>query len=306
MVGPKVWTHEESAELLGRVLESCARQSIGRSTSAWRNSLWVCRVFRFRTPDGPRGRCYLSVLVREDSVVNRLSVWERRTDWPLVAAALLFLVGYAVPILDPGRPRWIGTVCEAILVCTWAMFVLDYLVRVYLADNRGGYIGRHLADLVILAVPVLRPLRLLRLLMLLRVLNRQAADSLRGRVALYVGGSAVLVIFCAALAVLDAERGHSGANITTFGDAAWWAATTVTTVGYGDRYPTTVEGRFVAVGLMLAGIALIGVVTASFASWLIDRVREVETESQTATAADLHDLRTEITALREELAHRLP
>jgi voltage-gated potassium channel len=69
-----------------------------------------------------------------------------------------------------------------------------------------------------------------------------------------------LVLFVAALAVLQAERGHPGGNIESFGDALWWAVTTVTTVGYGDRFPVTTTGRFVAGGLMLAGIALLGVV----------------------------------------------
>src|SRR6185437_17060771 len=108
------------------------------------------------------------------------------------------------------------------------------------------------------------------------VLNRRATDSLRGKVAIYVAGATVIVLFCAALAVLDAERRNAHANITTFGDALWWASTTVMTVGYGDRFPVTVAGRFVAVGLMLGGIALLGVVTASIASWLIGRVRDAE------------------------------
>jgi voltage-gated potassium channel len=56
----------------------------------------------------------------------------------------------------------------------------------------------------------------------------------------------------------------------------WWALTTIATVGYGDRYPVTGQGRLVAAGLMVAGIAVLGVVTASIASWLIEKVREVE------------------------------
>ena len=75
----------------------------------------------------------------------------------------------------------------------------------------------------------------------------------------------------------------------------------MSTVGYGDYEPITTEGRFVAVGLMLAGVALLGVVTASIAAWLIDEVREVETETQAATRADLALLRAEIVALRAQL-----
>jgi len=80
-----------------------------------------------------------------------------------------------------------------------------------------------------------------------------------------------------AIAVLDAEQDAADSNITTFGDALWWACTTVTTVGYGDRYPVTLEGRAVAVVLMIVGIGVVGAVTASVATWLMNRA-QVERE----------------------------
>jgi voltage-gated potassium channel len=127
----------------------------------------------------------------------------------------------------------------------------------------------------------------------------------RGRAVLYpsasIAAATSLVLFIASLAMLDAERYAKGANITTFGDALWWAMSTVTTVGYGDRYPVSGQGRFIAGGLMLAGIALLGIVTASLASWLIDKVRAVEEHAQAATRADVAALTAEIRALRQEL-----
>jgi voltage-gated potassium channel len=192
--------------------------------------------------------------------------------------------------------------CGVINLVVWALFALDYLARVMLADDRPRYVGRHVLDLLMIALPVLRPLRLLRVVMLLRMMNRQATASLRGKVAVYVGGSTVLIVFCAALAVLDTERGDPRGNIKSFGDALWWSSTTITTVGYGDRFPVTMQGRFVAVGLMLAGIALLGVVTASIASWLIDRVREVETEVVRDTAHELGALSQQVEQLTAEVA----
>ena len=100
-----------------------------------------------------------------------------------------------------------------------------------------------------------------------------AAVRARGRVLVYVVGATSLLSFVAALTVLDYERRSPDANIASFGDAMWWALTTMTTVGYGDRFPVTGEGRLVAAGLMLAGIALLGVVTATMASWLVQRLR---------------------------------
>ena len=76
------------------------------------------------------------------------------------------------------------------------------------------------------------------------------------------------------LAVLDAEQDAHGANITSYGDALWWSCTTVFTVGYGDRFPVTLEGRLVAVVLMLIGIGFVGVVTASVAAWMIRQVEQ--------------------------------
>ena len=102
--------------------------------------------------------------------------------------------------------------------------------------------------------------------------------------------------------MLDNERGAKGANITNQPDALWWAATTVTTAGYGDRYPATGTGRLMGAALMLCGIALLGVVTATLASWLVQQVAEVEEASQAATRRDVEALTAQVAALRADLA----
>ncbi|MFT4265049.1 MAG: potassium channel family protein [Nocardioides sp.] len=156
----------------------------------------------------------------------------------------------------------------------WAAFVADFLVRVVLAEQRSTYIYRHWYDVVLIALPMLRPLRLLRLLTFARVLDRVVSRGLVGRVTVYVLGAAVTAVLLGSLAELDAERGAADANITTFPDALWWAFTTVTTVGYGDRYPVTTQGRVVAGALMLIGIAVVGAVTAAIAAWFIEHLND--------------------------------
>ena len=210
-----------------------------------------------------------------------------------MVAALAFLVAYAVPILNPNLPDWAATTCRWCAWVAWALFVADYLARLLLATNRRRYILRHLMDLLVIALPLLRPLRLLRLIALLNVLNRRVAMRLRGRLAVYVAGGAALLAFCAALAVLDSERSSPEANITSFGDATWWAITTMTTVGYGDQYPVTTVGRLVGVTLMLGGITLLGVVTATLASWLVEAVEAEQHETD--------DMRAEIRTLHHKL-----
>jgi voltage-gated potassium channel len=222
-----------------------------------------------------------------------MTTWERRTEWPLALASALFLACYAWPILDDGLSHPWARACAVVTWAVWAVFAVDYVVRLVTAGDRPRWFVRHLLDLAVIALPILRPLRLLRLVTLLRVLNRSASDSLRGRVAIYVAGGSLLLAFVAALAELDAERAAPGANITGFGDALWWACTTMATVGYGDRYPVTGTGRLVAVLLMVGGIALLGTVTATLASWLIEHVRGEEQEQ----VSELVDLRAEIARL---------
>jgi voltage-gated potassium channel len=236
----------------------------------------------------------------DDNEAGRLR-WERRWEWPLTVVAVVFLGAYAWPILEPDLHKSVRRSLSWVVWITWGLFIVDYAVRWRLSVNRRRFLRSNVFDLGIIVLPFLRPLRALRLLTLLGVLNRRVASSLRGRVAVYVVGATSLVIFCAALAGLDAERQNPEANIQTFGDAVWWAATTVTTVGYGDRYPTTGEGRVVASLLMIGGIALLGVVTATLASWLLDRVRELEETSQAATRQDIQALSQQLAELQAEV-----
>ncbi|KQR79974.1 voltage-gated potassium channel [Arthrobacter sp. Leaf337] len=226
-------------------------------------------------------------------------------EWPLMGTALVFLTAYAWQVIGHIEGRQ-ADFLEGVMWITWAVFVADYAANLWLADNRKRWFILTLHELLIVALPFFRPLRLLRLVTLLSVLHRTVGETLRGRVVTYVGGSAVLLVFVGALAVLDVEQNAPDAKILTFGDAAWWAITTITTVGYGDLFPVTPIGRMVAAALMMSGIAVLGVVTASIASWLVQRVEE-NTEAAVESAelpvrADVRELLVEVAALRQELA----
>ena len=232
----------------------------------------------------------------EDLGERRRQGWERAADWPLTLLAVLYLVAYSFLVLAPGfeEPAAVA------MTVAWVVFAVDYLVRLGLSRRRFDFFRTHLLDLMVIVLPLLRPLRLLKLFMVFTVLHRQIRMGFRGRVLTFVAGSTVLLAYAASLAVYDAERHGDQANITTFGDAVWWTLTTMSTVGYGDRFPTTVEGRLVAIGLMVAGIALLGVITGSIATWFVDRIDRVE-NAENRTQQQLDELTRELRELRGRL-----
>lgn len=204
--------------------------------------------------------------------MTRVERWERRSEVPLLLLALAFLVAYAWPVLNPHLSPELEAFLNVVSWTVWVAFLVDFLIRIGLAEDRRRYVLRHWYDVALIALPMLRPLRLLRALAFARLLSRSATRTLVGRTTLYVIGTAISSVFLGALMMLDAERGAPNANIKSFGDALWWACETVTTVGYGDRFPVTTTGRFVAVALMVVGVALVGSITAAVAAWFISHV----------------------------------
>jgi voltage-gated potassium channel len=234
----------------------------------------------------------------------RIAAWNAKVDWPLTGLTLVFLAGYAWQVLDTSLDPRARGVLDLVLTGIWLLLGLDYLVRLGLARRKLRFVRRHLLDLLVLVLPMFRPLRALRIITVIGVLNRQLRDDFRGRVPIYVGATVVLVGFVAALAVLEAERSAPDASITTFGEAVWWTITTISTVGYGDRYPVTVEGRIVAATLMVAGIALLGVVTASIAAWFVENVRragELVSEEVEEVSADVEATQVQLADVLAEL-----
>ncbi len=226
--------------------------------------------------------------------------WRRLTEWPLIIASVLFLVAYAWEVIANLQGPELE-IAETVIWITWALFLVDYLANLILAEphRRWRWFYTHLFDLAVVVLPMLRPLRVLRLVTLLTVLQRTVGAAIRGRIILYVASAATLLVFVASLAVLDSERGAPAATITTFGDAIWWAFVTMTTVGYGDYTPVTADGRLIAVGLMLGGIALLGVVTATLASWIVEQVSAEGVQKQAATVAHVKALEQKIDDLQE-------
>jgi voltage-gated potassium channel len=232
--------------------------------------------------------------------LDRLRTWEQRTGPALTCLAGVFLVVYAVPILWPALPTPVDRVCATANLLIWGVFWADYLTRFGLATDRARFVRRNLFDLAVLLLPVLRSLRVLRVVIAFARLERQAESWTRGKIGVYVAGAATLMVLIGGLAILDAERGNPGANITTYADGLWWAVVTMSTVGYGDHFPVTGTGRAVALALMVAGIGVLGFITGSITTWVLDRIKAVERANE-ETQAEIAVLLTEVRALRRDL-----
>ncbi|HEX9226911.1 MAG TPA: potassium channel family protein [Arthrobacter sp.] len=225
-----------------------------------------------------------------------LSRYSETSETPLVIVSLVFLAAYSWQVIaNPAGTEHL--VVELVLLLTWAVFLADFIITLALTEKRKRWTLMNVVNLAVVVLPVFRTLRLLRVVSLLRVLNRATSLAFRARVMSYVVTSAALLTYIGALAALDVERSADGAKILNFGDSLWWAFITITTVGYGDYYPVTLEGRLIAVALTVSGISLIGLVTVTMGAWVMATLEKIRAEELAEEEPD--DLELELVKVRQ-------
>lgn len=235
----------------------------------------------------------------------KLSAYGERMEAPLVLTALLFIAVYSWQVI--GAPTGIEFLLSEILMwLTWAVFTVDFIITMALTEHKKRFTVMHLFHLLAVILPAFRLLRLVRLISILKILNRSAVNLLRDRLMGYVVISVTVVTYVGALAALDAERGAADAKILNIGDAIWWAFVTITTVGYGDYFPVTAEGRVVAGVLMVAGISLLGLVTTTMGVWVLSVLQEIKQQELNDEKENALERKLGIIAMnREEITARL-
>lgn len=187
----------------------------------------------------------------------------------LTLLAILFLIGFSIPAFVTDLTDMTRSAIEVIQWLCWLVFAFDLVFGLATSRDRKDFLMKHPLEVASVLLPFLRPLRLMRVISFGSLALQKIAMGKQFAITIKVAVTAVFVSYIAAVQITISERSVEGSNIKTFGDGLWWAVTTVTTVGYGDRFPTTNEGRILAVMLMLVGISLVGVITASVASWFV-------------------------------------
>ena len=193
-----------------------------------------------------------------------LDIYERWSAIPLVLTALTWMVGFFLATDPLLRPMYAENAGHLIRI-TYLIFVIDVCIRFVLIGSLRIFLRTTWPVLVALLVPVLR--LVLVVLLILRITRKRTL--LAEKVFAFAALALVIVVVLGGLFTLMCEIRDPSANITSLGDASWWAIVTVVTVGYGDFYPITIGGRIVAVIVMLGGAAVVSSFTAAIASrWI--------------------------------------
>ncbi len=197
-----------------------------------------------------------------------------RLDFALMVFGFAYLAIYSVDVLAQ-PPQELSLQLGIASTAIYFIFVADLIFRFTLVvktlNKLGGWIQFVKSNwLSILAVfaPMFRALTVLRVLLVLRGLAPYITSRV-SKLSFYVGVALPLIVYTASISVLEAERGNEGSNISSFNDALWWSLVTVTTVGFGDRFPVTDDGRAIASFLIFVGIGLFSTLTAITASWVM-------------------------------------
>jgi len=213
--------------------------------------------------------------------------------------------------------RGLSPFLMAVGTAIWALFVADFALRFALAPRKGAYLRRNWLTALSLLVPALRVFRAVRAVRALQALRATRGLRLvkvvgtlnRGMTALgrsfgrrgmgYVVTLTAIVAFAGAAGMYAFERDAPGSALTGYGNALWWTAMMLTSVG-SDYFPRTSEGRALCLLLALFGFAVFGYVTAALATFFVGRDASAP-DAELAGQATLDALRAEIAALRADV-----
>lgn len=246
---------------------------------------------------------------------------DRALDGPLIVLSFIWLALLLVELAAGTDPR-----LDPIVYAIWFVFIAEVIIELIIAPDRAAYLRSNILKVLSLVVPALRALRVVTVLRFLRATRAVRSASLlrllttinRGMAALaetldrtrftYAAALTALVMFVGAAGMLYFERPSAadivaagGRGLTSYGDALWWSAMAMTTVGT-DYFPVTPEGRLLGWLLSVFALGVFGYVTATIATHFIGPQRA---PGSNAFRVELRELQAEVVALRRQLERQV-
>lgn len=234
---------------------------------------------------------------------------DRYLDLPLALASVVVVLLVIIQLTGEVNEPWRGRM-EVLSWALWSLFFLDFVAKFALAPAKRRYLRNHWLDVLIVLLPFLKFLRLARVLRATRALpifrllvfggrgSESTLELLRRRRFGQLGIISVMVILIGASVGYLLEVEAAGSQIENFGDALWWSATTITTVG-SELYPVTVGGRILAFLLMIYAIGVFSYFIGAIASVLVDFDTRKTPQKEKEDGVQLTE--RELTALRSIL-----
>jgi len=205
-------------------------------------------------------------------ISSRTLTWEDRSAWPLFLLSLAFFAAWVWLLAEPELDRGYRGALAVFVSVSWAIFIADFLIRLGLSGAHRTFLRSRWFEAISLLFVYLRPFVIIAYVWRLPWFRVTAARQ-RARLITMVTMFTLLFVFTGSTLVWLAERHDPRATIVDLGDAIWWGFTTISTVGYGDFAPVTFAGRTIAVGLMMGGLVVLGVTSATIISALNDQIQ---------------------------------
>jgi voltage-gated potassium channel len=233
------------------------------------------------------------------------------SELPMLVLTVVMIPALIIPFVWHHGAIAYGGLLEAVDYLIWSIFMIEYVIKLTLAPTRRQFVRKNIPDLIVVAVPFLRPLRIVRSVRALRFLRlarlgafadkgvTKTKRSLQSKAGTYVFILAGTILVLTSVVVLDLEQGVPNASIKNFGDALWWGISTMTTVGYGDKVPVTPGGKAIAAVLMLTGVAIYGVLAATMATFF---VKQADKSGESALDEKLSEILVRLGSIEAALA----
>lgn len=225
-----------------------------------------------------------------------LNFYLKNSDTFLLVLAVLDLFILAVSFFDKNTESNLLFYLWQVFVT--GMFAADFIIKYVISESKKGYMKENWWQIIVIFFPFLRAIRIFLRIFVLSYRIRDNIKTLlveRGIAILFA--FMVLVAFVFSIVILVVEKGAPHANITTIEKAIWWAFSTISTVGYGDAYPVTLFGKFIAIMLMFVGLGLVAIFTAQFAAMIIESDKQINKDEK----EDIKAIKKELEATKREL-----